>query len=53
MQDLGVVPLVGHHGVDVLVGGRQLVDDAHILAALDAAGLLGEVARAVAAPGAS
>ena len=43
VHDLDQVGLVGHHGVDVLVGARDLVDHAAVLAAFDARGLRGQV----------
>jgi hypothetical protein len=43
VQDLGEVALVGHHPVDVLLGARDLVEDALVLAADDASGLGVEV----------
>lgn len=46
MHGLDEVGLVGHDGVDVLVGGRNLVDDAAILAANDAFGLAFEIVLA-------
>src|ERR1051325_1352131 len=44
-HDLDEIALVLHHLVDVLVGARDLVEHAVILAALDAAGLVHEVAH--------
>jgi hypothetical protein len=43
VQHLDEVGLGGHHGIDVLVGGRRLVEHAFVLAALDAGGGAGVV----------
>ena len=38
VNDLHEIALRFHDGVDVLVRGRRLIDDVHVLAALDALG---------------